>query len=451
MDETGETIELSARKIRAVIEEFLKERLQPKLEEIDKDEGKLSENDTNGLAKLHLKREKAMASYEREAWIADAAKRVEKIVLATHAIKYMHPDAKGSCLYSFGNSKAGELVIGTHTVQEECKPDFVCNSAANLDVCSFLREDVDGCSLLSRVIDNDSAFKSALGDDPEEAQSWTDAFAGITQQKGRPASHKLAKQIYWPLGKGEYHLLAPLFPTSLAHVVWNTIREDRFSEDSKEARTACKAGKPHTQGYREYPNLAVQKYGGTKPQNISQLNSERHGENYLLPSYPPTWVSEVVKPPLHVKSVFEWRFGQRRRVREFIKTLRNFLLNVQNVNNIRIRKKRAELVGAMVDELFSFAAEIQELPSGWSKDNDCRLNLSEQCWLDPGRAQEDEAFATGYRKGDWQDEVCQRFGNWFNARLTDKSLKMGGVEAREWQSILDKELRLMRQEMGTHD
>lgn len=26
---------------------------------------------------------------------------------------------------------------------------------------------------------------------------------------------------------------------------------------------------------REYPNLAVQKFGGTKPQNISQLNSER--------------------------------------------------------------------------------------------------------------------------------------------------------------------------------
>jgi hypothetical protein len=43
-------------------------------------------------------------------------------------------------------------------------------------------------------------------------------------------------KVYWPLGEGRYHLLAPLFAIALVQVVWAGIREDRFSDEAKAAR-----------------------------------------------------------------------------------------------------------------------------------------------------------------------------------------------------------------------
>jgi CRISPR-associated protein Csy1 len=197
----------------------------------------------------------------------------------------------------------------------------------------------------------------------------------------------------------------------------------------------------------------LQQFGSTKPQNISQLNSQRHGENYLLPSCPPNWISAPVRVPLHIKSVFDRQFGRRKRVRDLIDILREFLLRAQDVNNIRIRKKRAELVNYICDELLQFTAEIHELPGGWSQHSDCRLSPEEQCWLDPWRARTDESFANLRSKSDWKDAVCQRFGNWLNARLTKgrRSLLMGEAEARAWQSTLKEELRMIHKEIDIHD
>jgi CRISPR-associated protein Csy1 len=131
--------------------------------------------------------------------------------------------------------------------------------------------------------------------------------------------------------------------------------------------------------------------------------------------------------------------------------LRDFLASVQDYNNIRIRNKRAELVGYIREELLQFAAAIQELAPGWSASEDCRLNQEEQCWLDPFRTREDQAFADIRGKGDWKDAVCRRFGNLLNARLTTRKLQMGETEARAWQLFLDDELRMLRKEVSTDE
>ena len=452
MNETGAVIESPVRQLQAAIGNFLQERLQPKLDEIKRKEEKLEEDEADELRQLGHKRQQLLDAYQPETWIADAARRVVQIQQVTHALKFTHPDAKGTCLNTPGNPDAGHLAVGTHTICEQHEPDVVGNAAA-LDVYKFLRLEVNGKTFLKRAIEGDPSLQSAFSADAKQAQSWMAAFAHITFSEGDLAAHKLSKQVYWPVVDGVYHLLAPLFPTSLVHVIWKTVREDRFSESAKAARDARKAGKSHHEGYREYPDLVVQKFGGTKPQNISQLNSERHGDNYLFPSYPPTWISERVRPPLRVKSVFDGWFGRRKRVRELTRILRDFLLNVRAVNNVRIRNKRAELVGHIRDELLQFAAELHELPGGWSLHEDCRLNPDEQCWLDPWRAEKDEAFASARGQANWQDAVCKRFANWLNARLTipRTSLPMGEAEAREWRSVLDEELGMIRMEIDIND
>lgn len=432
------TVADEADKLRTIIGAFLQERLQTKLDGTKKDD--------------HSTRQKLEQDYRPEAWIAEAARRVRQIQQVTHAIKFTHPDAKGTSLYAPGNGHASESTVGTHTIANVMASDVVGNAAA-LDVNKFLRLEVDGKSILARATEGDSALEAAFSSDAALAQSWMNAFSQITMRKADLASHTLAKQVYWPLGNNEYHLLAPLFPTSLIHVVWTTVRNDRFSDSAREARTARNNGVTHPHGYREYPNIAVQKFGSNKPQNISQLNSERYGENYLLPSLPPQWQSDPVRPPLRVGSIFEGWFDHRTEVRNLVRILRDYLTSVQSVNNIRIRNKRAELVAYIRDELMYFASELYDLDAGWSRQKDCQLNIDEQCWLDPKRAQFDEEFARIRAREDWQDRVCRRFANWLNARLIDSPtrLPIGDPEALEWHSVLEIELRMMRQEVNTHD
>lgn len=421
-------------RIRSTIAAFLQERLQSKLD-------KLKEGDVET-------RQKLTDGHQPVVWIADAVHRSGWIQQVSHPIKFTHPSADGSCLSSAGNPQAGVLELGTHSLAGEGAPDVVGNAAA-LDVYKFLRLNVDGRSLLEWAIDRDPAFAEALSEDPAQAAEWMAAFAALPDPKGKPASHKLAKQLYWPAGNGAYHLLAPLLSSSLAHAVHRRIAEDRFSEAAKAAREAERAGKAHPQGYRDYPNLAIQSFGGSKPQNVSQLNSERRGQNYLLASLPPIWRSAAIHPPLKTETVFARYFERRSEVRRLVEALKKFLHRVADAkNNERIRATRHQMVADLCDQALLMTAELRELEPGWSAGAECRLNLDEQCWLDPERRLTDEEFAAHYRRGDWRDEVCRRFANWLNSRLkTDKTL-FGGSEALEWKGMLEQELKMLREELG---
>lgn len=427
----------SVAEIKVVINAFLQERLQPKLD-------KLAPEDTE-------QRQQLQAAYAPANWLSDAARRVAQIQQVTHAIKFTHPDARGSSLYVAGNAQVGERQVGTHTVTHNLMPDVVGNAAA-LDVYKFLRLPVGGKTMLDLAMVDDPALAAVFSDDPALAKTWMSAFAALAHAKGSLASNKLAKQVYWPIAEGEYHLLAPLFPTSLVHGVWKKIRQDRFSDEAKAAREAKRNGVAHAHGYCEYPFVAIQNFGGTKPQNISQLNSERYGENFLLPSLPPTWHSQEIRAPLAVDSVFDRIFGSRKAVRNLLSALRNFLVSVEHTkHNMYIANKRAELAGLIADEVFQYAAELHQLEAGWTQAPECRLNSAEQCWLDPERAEHDPDFASQRRRGDWPDEICRRFGNWLNARLTTPNTPMSAVEAAHWRDVLDDEMRLMRIEVADHE
>ena len=428
--------------IKAVITQFLAERLQPKLDKVAEDDSE--------------QRERLRAAHEPNTWIADAARRVGQIQQVTHAIKYTHPDARGSSLYSTGNPHAADYEVGTHSLGAALTADVVGNAAA-LDVYKFLNLRLGARSILDLAVSDEAALAEAFSDNLVEARAWMAAFAKLPEAKKETASHMLTRQVYWPLSDGNYHLLAPLFPTSLVHGLWKTVREHRFSDAAKAAREARKAGVDHPHGFHEYPELAIQSFGGTKPQNISQLNSERYGENYLLPALPPHWQSAAIRPPYAVSSVFDRIFGNRPRVRELVRTLRAFLERVAHYNNVQIRDKRAELSAHLCDEALLYATELRDavdtgdLTAGWTQDVRCRLNRVEQLWLDPLRRHVDADFASDYQRDEWPDDICRRFGNWLNARLTTRELPMSALEAEHWRGELDKEMRLLRRELADHE
>lgn len=408
---------------RTAIEGFLKERLDGKLEKLAPDDPK---------------RDQLNAQFVFATWIDDAARRVSQIQAVTHSLKAMHPDARGTNLYRPPDGLINHAEIGSHTLDAAFAGDVVGNAAA-LDVYKFLRINIAGRPLLDAILANDPDLAAALGDDSEKTSGWIEAFAALVQPRGGLASHTRAKQLYWladddPRDNEHFHLLAPLYASSLTHAVYQTINEDRFGEAGKAARQARRDKRDHPHGYREYPHLAVQKLGGTKPQNISQLNSERRGDNYLLASLPPNWKSRAVREPFHTDSVFP-RFGQRPDVRQLVQGLKTFLAADPDPTR-DTRERRATYIDGLTDELVSFAAELQSaLPAGWSLDPACQLVQAEQLWLDPARAEDDEIFRSEWQQMRWPDEVGRRFANWLNSKLVDK-LPMGDIEQRAWSGEL---------------
>ncbi|CRI66738.1 CRISPR-associated protein, Csy1 family [Thiocapsa sp. KS1] len=406
--------------LRSLIADFLFERLNAKLE-------KLAEDDP--------KRVSLREQFVPSAWIEDAARRVGQIQAVTHSLKPIHPDAKGSSLFLEPGSLASLVEVGSHSLGIVFDTDVVGNAAA-LDVYKFLKLRHEGQSLLTLAIAADADFGAALTDDPITAQAWMAAFAGLAKPRGKLSSHAQAKQIYWPVGSdphddGDYHLLAPLYPTSLVHRVYQAVQEDRFSEDAKVARKARKAGEWHERPVHEYSNLAVQKLGGTQPQNISQLNSERRGDNCLLASLPPVWQSLTVKPLFGVKSLFNV-YHRRREVRTHARELRRFLES-NPASNLKTRQRLDELVNALLDELIQFTAEVRTLDAGWSRDPQCdQLPPAHSAWLDPD--------AANVHPDDVIERVASDFAHWLNAQLRDP-LPMGDPEYLYWCKLAREQIK----------
>jgi CRISPR-associated protein Csy1 len=395
----------------------------------------------------------ALASrYDYSAWLADAARRVRQIQAVTHVLKATHPDARGSSLHVAPTTLPSRSEIGTHTLGADYADDIVGNAAA-LDVYKFLKLQVEGRRLLDWLLQDDADLLAALDDDPAIARTWADAFKALVRPASALASHVKAKQVYWlvaddPSDDAGFHLLQPMFSSALAHAVHAEINDARFGEANTEARRAyyAKPKQSHDGVYREYRNLAVRKLGGSKPQNISQLNSERGGVNYLFNSLPPRWQAHP-KNFYHIGTAFVL-LKRHEGVPALLRQLRR-LLEKNPKPTMETRQQREDIEQSLGMALAAFGlATQQRLPAGWTRDADCELPLYEQLWLDPGRArlaprenheEEDAAFASAFEWKDWPDEVATRFALEINAILRKHGLPVGDVEVRHWarQAIVE--------------
>ena len=422
-----------AAELRRVIDEFLASRLNDKLAKVKDDE--------NVPEKSAALRGELRQQFTFAVWIKDAARRVGQIQAVTHSLKPIHPDARGTSLYCLPGDLPKHELLGSHCLGLDFESDAAGNAAA-LDVYKFLKLPFEGRSLLALMLAGDLDLPVVLSNDAEQAAAWIDAFTGITQPRDTASSHALAKQLYWLTGidssdDSGYHLLAPLFATSLTHRAFQTIYADRFSDATKDARKARKEGLFTDYVLHDYPNMAVQKLGGTKPQNISQLNSERRGDNYLLASLPPRWKSVDLKPLLNTDSMFH-SFGRRPDVKHAVKALLGFLKS-DPAANLTTRERRDRLAADLVSELLVFSAEIRTLSPGWSQSFDCRLSPEEKHWLDPESVAVAAHQAAQPLPPDSAEQISQAFARWLNRQLHDP-LPMGDAEYLHWRDLAQAEL-----------
>lgn len=428
-----------AKVFRAAIAGFIEARREAKL--------KGKEDDADSASK-----------YEYVTWLADAANRAHNLQVVTHPIKFTHSSIKGATSVYFGVAKlAARNDVGTHCLAHPIE-DFAITDAKHLGVYSLLKEVVEGKTLLDWLRDNDSDLASALSDNPSDAAALMRAFKQVFRSDDKQTSDAFAKQVYWLKDNKDasdnehYHLLQPMFSSSLEHVVHEDIRTCR--EASFAARGTSKQ-KPTYAEHSTYPRLVARIIGGSNAQNVSPQNKARGGVNYLLSSLPPpAWKrDERTNLSKHDSAfdVFLW-FGN---VRELVDALRSFLrTNPDPTKETRDRRKPIEQ--AIGQELALFGVAVRaELPAGWTRNDDRERPRCEQLWLDPDRVglqyhsdpncpawtDEDEAFRRDYERGHWPDEVAARFGNWLNAQLrkTDELVAMAEPERNHWarQAILD--------------
>lgn len=422
---------------------YINDRCQLKLEIFNKAAEKqlsaASAEEKSGLEQqLFEQRRELEKKYEVRTWLTDAAARAGQISLVTHAVKYFHGDAKGSSVYS--TVRNNETAYLTTATLPSPAVDAVGNSAA-LDVAKLLQTEHEGDSLLASLKRGDFSALAALAENETQAEQWVSGFMQALSDKTL-STHQLAKQLYFPVSDaGEYHLLSPLYSSSLAHALYQRISHARYSEASVAARKARREGLWNSEAVQYFPDLAVQNMGGTKPQNISYLNSARGGKNHLLRCAPPQW-QQSLKPPVSHKTFLT---AVSPKVTRVVSDLRRYLHTVyERDNTMEIRQQRAEYVDELIGMIFSYAAEIQSLTDlqGWSQQEDCVLKAAHQLWLDPLRQRTDPDFKLRREGGEWISEIAEDFAHWLNTRLKqDEKLNVGAVEFREWSVLMRRRLR----------
>lgn len=450
--------------LSAKIATYISERAKPKLEELTKKaekERKKAADSPEALAEVEAalaEEEIALKSkFEPAVWLTDAARRAGQIQFTTHPIKFTNSQAKGanSCYAESGPQQPDGMPDGALiSTASLAKPAIdVDGNAAALDVAALLQLEQDGRMLLEYIRAQDAEPLRPFAKSDEQLADWLEGF-GQAVSVAAPSSHSLAKQLYFPVGDGQYHLLSPLFSSSLAQAVHERIHSSRFSDKAKEVRKAKREEKFHESLAVDYPNTAVMSFGGTKPQNVSQLNSRRGGKVYLLSCAPPVWENRN-KPPLEetVFSPRQFSYYARKEVYALHSHLKECLAKSKNV---AIRDRRAELVDSIIDRLIMYSAEIQHnFEAGWSGKTECRLIHVEQLWLDPQRGLTDAEFKVEREQNEWQEEIAARFARWLNRQLEGKlweeeegrELNVGDPEIREWKSLLEKKLRLLKDDL----
>ncbi|WP_350304443.1 type I-F CRISPR-associated protein Csy1 [Photorhabdus viridis] len=431
--------------------DYIESRKQSKLEAFDKEaEKKLAklisvEDITLVKQELAEQRKELEKHYEVRNWLDDAANRAKQISLVTHALKFTHSDAKGSSI--FATSVSGKENIEYLSITTLNKPaiDAVGNAAA-LDVAKLLQTEYQKDSLIECLNRKDYTALAELAEDEQQLERWINGFRQVLSDETL-SSHKLAKQLYFPVSPGEYHVLSPLFSSSLANAIHQHIIEARFGESSKDINKAKKEEYWHPEARVIYPNTAIQNIGGTKPQNISYLNSIRGGRTWLLSCSAPNWQSSTKLPKRH-GSIFEQRSQFALLSYATVRLMRQFLFSAQKCTE-ETRRSRQAYVEEIIDILFNYVASVQNQVElkGWSASDDCELKRAQQLWLDPYRCQLDKEFRFEREGGDWKKEIAADFSYWLNQSLKHERLEMELPERREWASVFKERLREFEDEL----
>lgn len=368
-------------------------------------------------------------------WINRASFSDEGILPATHVAKLTHSsNSATSILDNSVSDKHGYLTTSSvrNKIIDGTYPDAKYSKMVKFFMLTFKGE-ILGNELLS----GKTEMLKAFSENEQELLYWVNTFKNIMSPKLK--ADRLIKQNYFPVTDG-YHLNIILNSSSLQHKFFLTNLEKSVRRSNEKALGKLKKRKFSSEYFHDISELARILPTQSQPQNVSVLNGSRGGLTRLVSTQPPVWQSQI-KPPIYKKSLFSDIHNST--ITTEIDYLRDFLIRFKKLDiSIKNPKRKQHLdrwVNNIIDECLFYMGTIQNLPSGWTKNDQSKLKKSHQYLLDPYRLDED--FQTERQNRDWQSSICTDFAQWLNYRLRDKEFTPQAEHTRLLKKMLEQPLR----------
>ena len=370
----------------------------------------------------------------------------KRIVKATHVLKFTHSSSNSDAFLL--EKKSLDNVLSTASIKKELDIDIAHNNGALISVSRFLALKLNNKMIFDLIIDEEFSFLDAFKKNSKDLELWKTGFKNLIEKRTIKTLDKV-KQIYFPVENcaknSIYHLLSPLFASSLQEEIKKSIVDRRFLDENKKIENQKNKENPlyYYKNSVSFPNIAVQIFGGEHPKNVSMLNANRSGKAYLFSSLPPTWESSL-KAPIFNESVFE-TMPYNIYIKDNIDYLIEFLIRFETVDlSIKDPKRLKHLnrwVTNIIEEVIAHFGAIQNLEKNWSKLDGIKLKKEHQALLDPYR--DDKEFQGYFLSNVWQECVCQDFAQWLNNKLKAENKKFTPQieHTKMWKDLMKDKLR----------
>lgn len=414
-------------------------KIQKKVEGVDLDQKK---------DEYRKKSNSFKEKYTPHKWLTENAGNAGNVNFATHVIKLTHSKIDTPSLLD-SIDKKDDACLTTSTLRTK-EIDGAVKGNQFAPIFQFLELELEGMKLSEQLLTNDRIFERFLpfgeGDESTEVmlKEWTKGFRKALGS-GTPATHSLAKQVYFPVvdnpnhnNKSNHHLLCNVVSSSLAHAVYENV----FDENQKPVKSAREKGKFSPEKLNSFSQRSALSVTASNHSNASQLNAKRGGKLHLFSTQPPIWQTQL-KPPIYRKSLFDDFYNSS--IKTELDYLRDFLLRFKQLDlSIKDPRRMRHLerwVNNLIDEFLFYVTTIQSLQPGWSIQDGVRLKKKHQYLLDPYRM--DEAFQSAKQGSDWQAVIRADFALWLNRRLRGKDNQFTPQKEHTqlWKKLLETPLR----------
>ncbi|MBM4223020.1 MAG: type I-F CRISPR-associated protein Csy1, partial [Gammaproteobacteria bacterium] len=350
--------------------------------------------------------QKSDERYDPSNWFKKAIQHARHSI-TSHPSTYTHPDAKSTAiLYETSKSKntAPFLITGNFT-RTDTPPSENFDVFGNAATNSLLKETYlflsitapDGKTVWNHFENESDAAKKLCAHYNQDFVKAQESFKKIFINPNETRTSNLLKQVYFPIGNGEYHLLSILTSSILIAETIKRIDATRFNEDSKKGREDRQKNIHNPEGFSEFFGLTQITMGGTKPQNISIVNTNNSGKSILIPSVPPIVTKRLERLPT---SDF---FRQSLPSKEFT----NYFNKLHQVisdkrNNKHTREEIKDQIQHIIDYIILKALKLREdAKPGWSNNKHYhQLPLEQKIWLDAEKIE-----ARQNNQDNWRDTI----------------------------------------------
>ena len=364
-------------------------------------------------------------------WFDAMVMHMDECHLASHVGKFTNPDIKAT-VCSHSKKVAGYVTTGGST----CSLDIL-TPAQYLGSASLLLSAVTpDKNVLEAVISRDKELEKELELLSLPIENLQEKVQKMLEdsRKEPDATDTHLRQVYFPIAEGEYHLLSVMPSSSLSLEMYRRIRAINGHKINCYSKKSEAYGKP----CEEVKGLTMIGFGGTKPQNISALNSRRGGKAYLLSSLPPSLHEVKVRVPrsdFFKESI--WYKSQSSALYQLHAYMK------QERNTMEIRKAIHDLVDEMIDAVLLVAYQIRAGAAGWSEEETyAALPRSQKIWLD-------DACMEERQDPSWIGEIAASFARWvvfsYEKLLGEEAVSLGDAEWRcfkdQMEIVLKDEVR----------